>query len=70
MREEKKVRLLQEAICHGNKGRATALFTTLNNPPCILHMHNIIALKKLTVIFEEWVVECAYRTFGWQAVLY
>eukprot|EP00978_Attheya_sp_CCMP212_P012303 scaffold30567_cov28-Attheya_sp.AAC.1 len=51
--EEKKVRLLQEAIAHGNKGRATALFTTLNNPPCILHMHNRIALKKLTVILKN-----------------
>jgi hypothetical protein len=53
MREEKKVRLLQEAICHGKKDGATALFTTLNNPPCILHMNNRIALKKLTVILKN-----------------
>jgi hypothetical protein len=53
MKEEKMVRLLQEAIAHGHRGRATALFTTLNNPPCILHMHNRIALKKLTVILKN-----------------
>jgi hypothetical protein len=53
MLEEKKIRLLQEAIEHGNRGRATALFTTLNNPPCILHMHNRIALKKLTVVLKH-----------------
>jgi len=53
MMGEKKVRLLQEATAHGHKGQATALFTTLNNPPCILHMHNRIALKKITVILKN-----------------
>jgi hypothetical protein len=53
MVEEKKISLLQNAIAHGNKGRTTALFTTLNNPPCILHMHNRVVLKKLTVVLKH-----------------
>jgi hypothetical protein len=53
MIEEKKISLLQNEIAHGNKGRTTALFTTLNNPPCILHMHNRVVLKKLTVVLKH-----------------
>ena len=55
------VLLLQEAIAHGHKGRVTALFTTLNNPACILHMHNRIALKKLTVILKNMLSNALVR---------
>jgi hypothetical protein len=53
MIEEKKFRIIQEEVEHGNKGRVRALFTTLNNPTCILHMHNRIALKFLSVILKR-----------------
>ena len=53
MIEEKKFRIIQEEVEHGNKGRVRALFTTLNNPTCILHMHNRIALKFLSVILKH-----------------
>jgi hypothetical protein len=53
MIEEKKFQIIQEEVEHGNKGRVRALFTTLNNPTCILHMHNRIALKFLSVIFKR-----------------
>jgi hypothetical protein len=44
---------LKDEIEHGNRGRATALFTVLNNPPCILHMHNRIVLKILTTVLRH-----------------
>jgi hypothetical protein len=44
---------LRDQIEHGNRGRATALFTVLNNPPCILHMHNRIVLKILTTVLRH-----------------
>jgi hypothetical protein len=44
---------LRDQIEHGNRGRATALFAVLNNPPCILHMHNRIALKILTTVLRH-----------------
>jgi hypothetical protein len=53
MVEEFKFIELRDQIEHGNRGRATALFTVLNNPPCILHMHNRIALKILTTILRH-----------------
>ncbi len=44
------VKLREQIKQHGNRGWPTALFAVLNNPQCILHMHNIIALQILTTV--------------------
>jgi hypothetical protein len=48
--EEFQYVVLRDQIEHGNRGRTTALFTVLNTPPCILHMHNRIVFKILATV--------------------
>jgi hypothetical protein len=53
MSEEKNFQIIQEEFEYGNKGHVRALATTLNNPTCILHMHNGMLLTFLSVILKR-----------------